>query len=216
MLTLNCQAVLFDLDGTLIDSAVRIQRLWQEWGARHGIAPQFLMEVMHGRRAGETISIVAPQLSVQDEVDALEIIETSDMDGVRLYPSAADLLKKLSPKQWAIVTSGTLRVASARMKHVGLPTPDIFITGDDVKTGKPAPDGYLLAAKRLNLRPADCIVVEDAPAGVQAGKAAGMKVIAVASTLSRDALDQADVVIQHLEEIKLHITNHELQIQISQ
>lgn len=216
MLTLNCQAILFDLDGTLIDSAIRIQRLWQDWGKRHGISPQFLMEVMHGRRAGETISIVAPHLSLQDEVEALEIIETSDMDGVRPYASAGDLLDKLSAKQWAIVTSGTLRVASARMKHVGLPMPDIFITGDDVKEGKPAPDGYLLAAERLNVKPADCVVVEDAPAGIRAGKAAGMKVIAVASTLSREALSQADVVVQHLADIKINVSNREIYFEFKQ
>jgi sugar-phosphatase len=216
MLTLNCQAILFDLDGTLIDSAVRIQRLWEEWGELHGIAPQFLMEVMHGHRAGETISIVAPHLSVQDEVEALEIIETSDMGGVRPYASAGDLLSKLSSKQWAIVTSGSLRVASARMKHVGLPTPDIFITGDDVKMGRPAPDGYLLAAQHLNVKPSDCVVIEDAPAGIQAGKAAGMKVIAVASTLLREALSQADGVVQQLAEIQLQITNREIHIQFRQ
>lgn len=215
MLTLNCQAILFDLDGTLIDSAVRIERLWQEWGAQHGIAPQFLMQVMHGRRAGETISIVAPHLSLKDELDALESIEIADMNGVRLYPSTADLLSRLSSKQWAIVTSGTLRVASARMKHVGLPIPDIFITADDVLAGKPAPDGYLLAAKRLGVNPADCVVVEDAPAGIQAGKAAGMKVIAVASTLAKDALGQADAVVQHLAELDLHVTARKIQIQFN-
>lgn len=214
MLTLNCQAILFDLDGTLIDSAVRIQRLWEGWGERHGIAPQFLMEVMHGRPASETISLVAPHLSVWDEAEALETLEISDMDGVRPYSSASDLLHELSPRQWAIVTSGTLRVAGARMRHVGLPTPPVFITADDVKEGKPAPEGYLLAAKRLGLRPAECVVVEDAPAGIRAGKAAGMKVIAVASTLSAEALSQADVVIRQLDEIQLSLTDNGINIQI--
>lgn len=213
MKTLNCRAMLFDLDGTLIDSASRIQRLWQDWGRRHGIAPQSILDVMHGRRAGETISLVAPHLSIKDEVYALETDEISDMNGVKPYSSARELLRKLSTKQWAIVTSGSLRVVEARMDHVGLPRPGIFITGDDVKAGKPAPDGYLLAASRLNLNPGDCVVIEDAPAGIQAGWAAGMKVIAVATALSGEALNQADVVIQQLADIKLTVTGREIQIQ---
>jgi len=213
MFTLNCKAILFDLDGTLIDSAPRIQRLWHDWGKRHGIAPQSILEFMHGRRADETISLVAPHLALKDEVYALETDEVSDMDGVNPYSSAKDLLSKLSATQWAIVTSGSVRVASARIKHVGLPTPDIFITADDVKRGKPSPDGYLLAANRLSLKPSDCVVVEDAPAGIQAGKAAGMKVIAVASSISQEELHQADVVVQQLADIKLNVTGREINIQ---
>jgi sugar-phosphatase len=214
VITLNCQAILFDLDGTLVDSAFRVQRLWLEWGKRNGIDPNSIMDVMHGRRAGETISIVAPHLSVQDELNILENEEITDMAGVRPYPSAKDLLSKLSPRQWAIVTSGTLRVASARMRYVDLPTPEVFITGDDVRAGKPSPEGYLLAAKRLNVRPWDCVVVEDAPAGIQAGKAAGMKVIGIASSISQDALSQADVVVQQLANIKLYVTKREININL--
>ena len=102
------------------------------------------------------------------------------------------------------------------MKHVGLPTPKVFITADDVKAGKPAPDGYLLAASRLNLKPTDCVVIEDAPAGIQAGKSAGMRVIAVASTLTRQALSQADVAIHHLSEINLLSTSQGIQIRVEQ
>lgn len=213
MTVLNCQAILFDLDGTLIDSTSRIQRLWVDWGSRHGIAPQSILDVMHGRRAGETISLVAPHLSVQDEVVALETDEISNMDEVKLYPGAGELLSRLSSKQWAVVTSGSLRVAGARMNHVGLPTPDIFITGDDVKSGKPAPEGYLLAADRLSVRPADCVVLEDSPAGVQAGRAARMKVIAVATTLPPEELGQADVVVNQLTDILLTVKSREIQIE---
>ena len=201
-----CQAILFDLDGTLVDSAARVQRLWEVWGRKHGITPEYLMEVMHGRRADETIRIVAPHLSVQDEFRALEAEEIADMEGVRPYPSAEKLLSSLSPYQWAIVTSGTKRVAEARLRHVGLPKPEVFITADDIKAGKPAPDGYLLAASRLHVTPSDCVVIEDAPAGIQAGKSAGMRVIAITSTMTLDALDQADIAISHLSQIKLQNT----------
>ena len=214
MITLNCKAILFDLDGTKVDSALRLQRLWQEWGRRHGIDPESIMDVMHGRRAGETISLLAPHLSVRDEVSLLENDEINDMTGVRPYPAAKAILDRLSPGQWAIVTSGSLRVVSARLQHVGLPTPEIFITGDDVKSGKPAPDGDQLAASRLYVNPSDCIVVEDAPAGVQAGKSAGMRVIAIASSTPRGAFNQADFVVQQLEDLSVLAANQEIFIHI--
>jgi sugar-phosphatase len=216
VITLNCQAILFDLDGTLVDSAFRVQRLWLEWGKRKGIDLQSIMEVMHGRRAGETIQIVAPHLSVNDELEILENEEITDMAGVRPYASAKDLLSQLSCTQWAIVTSGSRRVASARIKYVRLPVPDVFITAEDVSAGKPAPDAYLLAANRLLVKPSDCVVVEDAPAGVQAGRSAGMKVIAIASSISKEALSHADIVIQQLADIRLTVTNREIRIQFKQ
>ncbi|HEX5839992.1 MAG TPA: HAD family hydrolase [Anaerolineales bacterium] len=212
MSTLKCKAILFDLDGTLVDSATRVQRLWLDWSRKHDIDPHFLLEVMHGRRADETIRIVAPHLSLQEEFQALEEEEILDMDGVRPYPRARELLSQLSARQWAIVTSGTRRVAGARMAHVGLPAPAVFITADDVTRGKPAPNGYLLAARRLELDPAECVVIEDAPAGIQAGKAAGMRVIAVGTTLAEEALNLADVVIKQLAEIHLTISPGEIQI----
>ena len=214
MSPLRCKAILFDLDGTLVDSATRVQRLWLDWSRKHGIDPHFLLEVMHGRRADETIRIVAPHLPVQEEFQALEAEEILDMDGVRPYARAGELLSQLSARQWAIVTSGTRRVAGARMAHVGLPAPDVFITADDVARGKPAPDGYLLAARRLGLDPAECVVIEDAPAGIQAGKAAGMRVIAVGTTLAEEALSLADVVIGQLAELRLQTSSAEIWIQV--
>ena len=214
MSNLTCKAILFDLDGTLVDSATRVQRLWLEWSRKHNLDQNFLLEVMHGRRADETIRIVAPHLSIQEEFLALEENELLDMDGVRPYASAAELLSQLSPRQWAIVTSGTKRVAEARLNHVGLPRPVVFVTAGDVQAGKPAPDGYLLAARRLERDPLDCVVIEDAPAGIQAGKAAGMRVIAVGTTLTGDPLRQADAVIDQLSEIKLTVTPAEIQIHL--
>ncbi len=214
MSLLKCKAILFDLDGTLVDSATRVQRLWLDWSRKHDIDPHFLLEVMHGRRADETIRIVAPHLSLQEEFQALEEEEILDMDGVRPYSIASELLSQLSARQWAIVTSGTRRVAGARLAHVGLPAPEVFITADDVTRGKPAPDGYLLAARRLDLDPAECVVIEDAPAGIQAGKVAGMRVIAVGTTLTKEALNLADVFIRQLSEISLQTSNAEIWVQV--
>lgn len=214
MQTLNCRAVLFDLDGTLVESVSFIERLWQDWGAQHGIAPQRMLEVMHGRPAVEIINIVAPHLSVKDEAYALETDEILRMDGMRTYVGAKELLNSLPHGQWAIVTSGSMRVASARLNYAKLPVPEVFITADDVKAGKPAPDAYLLAAERLHISPADCVVVEDAPAGVRAGKAAGMKVIGIASSHSKEELSQANVVIQKLSDIKVRIIGDMLSIKL--
>ncbi|MGE5375818.1 MAG: HAD family hydrolase [Bacteroidota bacterium] len=216
MITLNCKAILFDLDGTLVDSASRVERLWLEWGRRKNLDTQHLLEVMHGRMAEETIRLVAPHLSSQEEYRVLETEEILDMEGVRPYSNALELIHQLSPRQWGVVTSGTVRVATARMRHVGLPIPEVFITADDVQAGKPRPDGYLLAAKRLHLDPSDCIVVEDAPAGIQAGKSAGMRVIGVSSTLAKEALSQADIVISHLDQLRLNVTDKAMSIHVNQ
>jgi sugar-phosphatase len=213
MLTLKCQAILFDLDGTLIDSALRLRRLWQNWGQQNGFALESILEIMHGRRASETIKLIAPHLPIEKEVNALETEEISDMEGVEVYIGASELLSKLSSKQWAIVTSGSRKVSEARLKYVRLSIPNILITGDDVRIGKPAPDGYLLAAYYLNLKPTDCVVIEDAPAGVQAGKSAGMRVIGVATTHSWEELYQADIITQRLTELSLNITGREIKIQ---
>lgn len=212
MSTLLCKAILFDLDGTLVDSTSFIERLWQNWGIKHGVAPQRMSDVMHGRRAGEIIGIVAPHLSIPDEQYALETDEISMMADMKTITGAKELLSALQPNQWAIVTSGSMRVASARLNYAQLPTPHVFITADDVKAGKPSPDAYLLAARRLHIKPEDCVVVEDAPAGIEAGKSAGMKVIGVASSHAKQELLQADVVVQNLADIHIQITESQINI----
>lgn len=183
---------------------------------QHGVSPQHMSEVMHGRPAVEIINIVAPHLSAKDEIYALETDEISRMDGMKTYSGAKELLSRLPSGRWAIVTSGSLRVASARLSYAKLPEPEVFITADDIKAGKPAPDAYLLAAKRLNVEPEDCVVVEDAPAGIQAGKAAGMQVIGVASSHSIEELRRANVVVRRLADIKLSVQNSEIQLQFKQ
>lgn len=213
MFTLNCQAILFDLDGTLVESTFFIERLWMDWGVQHGITPERMSEVMHGRPAAEIINLVAPHLPVKEEVYALETDEISRMHGMKTYAGAGELLNNLSPRQWAIVTSGSLRVAGARLNYAKLPRPEVFITADDIKAGKPAPDAYLLAAHRLHVKPEDCVVVEDAPAGIQAGKSAGMRVIGIASSHSKEELSQADVIVQQLADIKWQSMGNQIHLQ---
>jgi mannitol-1-/sugar-/sorbitol-6-phosphatase len=212
MLTMNCRAILFDLDGTLIDSDARIRRLWQEWSARHGIELESILRIMHGRRAAETIRMVAPHLPVDEEVCWLEADELADMEGVSGYPGAAGLLRGLAPGQWAVVTSGARPVAEARMRYVQLPVPGVFITSGDVRIGKPDPEGYCLAAARLGVSPGDCVVIEDAPAGIRAGKAAGMRVVAVASTHAPPVLTEANAVIPGLAMLEVQNTGREIRV----
>ena len=212
--TLTCRAILFDLDGTLIDSGDRIRRLWQWWAESRGIDFQSLVPIILGRTAIETIRMVAPHLVAQDEMEALETEEVADMRDVRVYPGTLELLRRLGSAPWAIVTSGSARVANARIGHVSLPRPPVLITASQIRSGKPAPDAYLLAAQQLGIEPADCIVVEDAPVGVAAGKAAGMRVVAVASTHTPEELREADAVANSLGAIVIRVTGASIELRI--
>jgi mannitol-1-/sugar-/sorbitol-6-phosphatase len=202
--SLACRALLFDLDGTLIDSRERIERLWRWWAERRGVDFESVAPVMYGRPAVETIRLAAPHLVAVDEIEALEAEEISDMHDVHLIPGALELLAHIDGAPWGIVTSGSTRAAAARIAHVTLPRPAVLVTADEIRNGKPAPDGFLLGAKQLGVRPQDCIVVEDAPVGVAAGKAAGMRVVAIASTYSPEALRDADALVARLTDIDLH------------
>ncbi len=210
-----CQAILFDLDGTLVDSVTRIRCLWQAWSERHNISTDVLLSVMHGRRAIETIQLVAPHLQAEREVMVLESEEIADMLNVQVYPGIHKLLSGLPSNQWAMVTSGSRRIAEARIKHVKLPMPTVLITGDDVKKGKPAPEGYLLAAHGLRVQPRDCVVIEDSPAGVQAGKMAKMQVIGVTTTHAARELQAADVIIGGLAELSLSMEGNGMILQFT-
>lgn len=198
MISITCQAILFDLDGTLVDSAARIYRLWQAWSQRHNISIDALLSVMPGRRAIETIQLVAPHLHAEREAMALEHEEIADIQSVQAYPGVQELLRGLPSNRWAIVTSGSRRIAEARIKHVKLPMPTMFITADDVKKGKPAPEGYLLAAHGLQVRPRDCVVIEDSPAGIKAGKLAEMQVIGITTTHTERELQEADIIVSEV------------------
>ncbi len=182
---LTCDAILFDLDGVLIDSSACIARNWAVWAAPHGIAVDAIMRVAHGVRSIETIRAVAPHLDAQAEADRLTALEVADTDGVVAMPGAHALLASLPDGAWTIVTSGGRDLAAARLAAVGLPIPAQIVTADDVTQGKPAPEPYLLGAQRLGIAPERCLVVEDAPAGIEAGRSAGIRVLGIASTHDR-------------------------------
>jgi len=186
---LDCAAVLFDLDGTLVDSSRCVQHVWGTWCARHGIDSAELFRVSHGRRNHETVALVAPHLDVECEIADLVQAEEACRDGLVPIPGAPDLIAALPAQRWAVVTSAWRRLAELRLRAVGLPRPRVLITADDVTLGKPDPEGYLRAAHDLGVEPADCVVVEDAPAGLEAARAAGMRAIALCTTFNSDQLN---------------------------
>jgi mannitol-1-/sugar-/sorbitol-6-phosphatase len=206
----TCNAILFDLDGTLINSIAVVERQWRNWAARHGLAAEPILHVMHGRPALETMRELLPGHSaaaLATEADWLEGEEAADTDGVVEITGATDLLRSLPAERWAIATSGTIPVASARLRHVGLPLPRVLITASDVIHGKPHPEPYLRAAAGLGVAPESCIVVEDTPAGIASGRAAGMQVIAIATTYGPDRLTQANAIIHRLAQLRVITTN---------
>jgi sugar-phosphatase len=203
MPTFSCSAILFDLDGVLVDSTGAVDREWREWARHKGVDGDAVMAIAHGVRTLEVIQRVAPHLDAAAEVLALETREANHQEGVKVMPGALVLVQSISLGHWGVVTSGTLQLASARLRFCGLPVPEVMVTADQVTHGKPHPEPYLTGAKRLGFHPADCIVIEDAPAGIQAGRAAGMKVIGLASTYPASALVQADAVIGRLAKIQV-------------
>ncbi len=202
----ECDAVLFDLDGVLVDSIECIERIWHEWATKHKINYTELMKVAHGRRTVETVRLIAPHLDPDEELEALEGEESTSLEGVRKIDGAVALLQALPETNWAVVTSGSRRTATARIKFAGLPMPRVLVTSDDVERGKPAPDAYLLAATKLQIAPQHCLVIEDAPAGIKAAHAASMPAIAIATTYQREDLAEADAIAMRLTdiEIKMH------------
>lgn len=205
--SLRCAALLFDLDGVLVDSAACIERIWHRWSVDHGLDPSRVIETAHGRRTIETLQLVAPHLNAEQEVAALAEIESSTMEGVFEVPGAQELIQRLPPGSWAVVTSGLRRIATQRLRHVGLPIPGVLVCADDLQRGKPDPEGYLAAAARLGVAAASCVVIEDAPAGVAAGRAAGMRTIAVTRTYDQDALAAADYTISHLAALHVGLSD---------
>jgi len=205
----QCKGFLFDLDGTLVDSLPVVERSWCHWADRHGIHHQDVLNFIHGKQAITSLRHFLPGRSeeeIQSEFTYLEQIEAADTDGIVALPGAIELLQHLNEAHipWAIVTSGSIPVAHARHKAAGLPLPEVFVTAERVKRGKPEPDAFLLGAELLGLHPADCVVVEDAAAGVLAGLNAGSHVIAVNVPAGSPRLDEVDFVISSLETLDVH------------
>jgi sugar-phosphatase len=181
MLKLVCKALLFDMDGTLIDSTLASERTWQRWATEHRVEMERIRAVHHGRRPEETIAIVAPHLNATEQARRIYAEQETLTEGIHPIAGATDLFGSMPAGQAAVVTAATLRIATMRLRLVGLSPPSVCVTAEMVSHGKPHPEGYLQAAMRLGFKPADCIVLEDAPAGLIAAHRAGMRAVAVLS-----------------------------------
>ena len=185
----------------LVDSTANVERHWSDWATSRGLDVARILSVVHGRRAIDTIREQAPHLDAERELAALVEAESHETSGITVIPGAAELLASIPDERWAIVTSGPHPVALARLRTAGLPVPAVLITAARVKAGKPDPEGYLAGARALGFAPDRCIVVEDAPAGVEAARRGGMPCIAVLTTHREEDLRGATVVTRELRGI---------------
>jgi sugar-phosphatase len=210
---LHAQALLFDNDGTLVSSLASVRRCWTRWAVEYGItAERFGQVELHGRPAAEIAADLLPAEVVAEAVARIEQLEVEDVPngGVHLLPGTSAFLDALPADRWAVVTSATRRLAEARLDAVGI-LPKTLVAADDITRGKPDPEPYLLGARALGVDPAACVVFEDAPAGLQAGRAAGMRTVALATTHRADELD-ADLVVTDLSALSALVTDAGIEI----
>ncbi len=177
------QAFLFDMDGTIINSIAAAERIWRAWALRHGLDVAAFLPTIHGARAVDTIARVGlPGLDPETEAMGITVAEIDDVEGIVAIAGAVAFLNALPPTQWAIVTSAPRELALARLAAAGMPVPAVLVSADDVRAGKPQPDCYLLAADKLAVDIARCLVFEDAAVGIAACEAAGAALMVVTAT----------------------------------
>ena len=204
MPSFSCSAILFDLDGVLLDSTRVVAEQYTRWAREHGIDPAEVMKAAHGVRTLEVVQRVAPHLDAVAETRKIEDREAV-ADGIVAIPGAVALLNTIPRGRWCVVTSGTRYLATTRMRRFGIPVPDILVTADDVRHGKPDPEPYRRGAELLKANPTDCVVFEDAPAGIRSAHAVGMKVISLPTTYPASELHEADVIIAGLGSLKVSL-----------
>lgn len=205
-------AILFDIDGTLVQSTPAVVRSWRTLAHRYDIDVDELLTVCHGRRSQDTIALFLPPALRAEAMAYHEQLELSDLEGVIALPGAVTLLRTLPTGRWAAVTSGSRQLMKARMSSAGLPVPDILIAAEDVEVGKPDPEGYLSAAAALRVASARCLVIEDAPAGLTAGRAARARTVAVVTSHNSDELAEADFVVHDLTAIEVQVHGDSLTV----
>lgn len=193
-------AVLFDNDGTLVDSTPAVERSWLAWAREYEVDPALLGQ-HHGVPAAGIIASIAPHLDAHAALARITELEVGDTRDVVALPGAVDAVEAIGPNRCAVVTSATRELGIARLSAARIPLPDVVVTFDDVERGKPHPDPFLLAAERLGVDPDDCLVVEDAPSGLAAATAAGCTTLALTSTTPAEALD-ADAVVPSLAGVR--------------
>jgi sugar-phosphatase len=204
-----CAALLFDMDGVLIDSTPAVARVWTQWARERGFDPAMVVRLAHGRPSLATVRDLLPHADHEAENREVERREIADLEGVMALPGAKRLLASLPPERYAIVTSSTRKLAEVRLHAAGLPIPPCFVTSSDIVRGKPDPEPYLKAADKLRVSPEHCVVVEDVPSGIRAGKSAGADVIAFPTTVKGEELlaAGADWILDNCENIQFAAQN---------
>jgi sugar-phosphatase len=198
---LPCTAVLFDVDGTLVDSTPLVERAAREWAAEYGIDPDEFLSDAHGRRTSDRVADFLPPDQVREATARLDALEAARTDGITALPGAVELPTTMNGLPHAFVTSMDRAQLKVRTEVAGVPLPPIVVTAEDVPTGKPDPSGYLQAAGRLGVAPSDCVVIEDAPAGIAAGRSAGATVLAVLTSHPQGSLTAAHHTVQNLTHV---------------
>ena len=201
-------AFLFDMDGTLLNSIAIVERVWAGWAKRHGIEPHAFLQTIHGMRAVDVVTREAlPGLDPIHEAALLLEEELADVDGILLIPGILNFLATLPADRWAIVTSAPRALALRRMAAVGIPMPKVLICAEDIVNGKPDPSGYILGAEKLGFASSDCVVFEDAPAGILAGERAGAKVVMI-NTTHAHVFDTQHLSIASYDELTAVVTEN--------
>jgi mannitol-1-/sugar-/sorbitol-6-phosphatase len=208
-------AVLLDLDGTVVDSGPALVRAWSRWAAEYAITEEQLGAVVaHGLTAAALVSALLPDDQTEAGLARIDELEIGDVAGITALPGAEAFVAALPPGRWAIVTSGIRRVAQVRLRAAGLAPPPVLVTADDVRHGKPDPEPFLLGAAGLGVSPTRCLVVEDSPAGLAAARAAGMATIGVTTTHPATEL-QADYVVEGLQNLRVDLDGGGLTIGVA-
>ena len=195
---LRAKGILFDMDGILISSLGSVERSWTKWAQMRGVDPAFVLKLIHGRRAIESVALLRPDLDPGEELKRIEDIELADGRDITVLPGVKELIAALPMNRWTVVTSATERLARIRLEMAGLTLPERLVTAETVSEGKPSPAPYLAGATLLDFTPEECVVFEDSASGVQAGCAAGCKVVATTFSHAADDLGCADYLVEDL------------------
>ena len=207
-ITVEAAGLLFDNDGVIVSSIASVNRCWRKWAEHYGVPVAADFEIEHGTRAVDVMQKLVPGIDVSEGLKVIEDMELEDVADLEVLPGVKTLLESLPMERWAIVSSATYRLLIGRLKVAGLPVPERIVSGDRVVHGKPHPEPYLRGAKLIHATPGDCIVIEDAPSGARAGKAAGCRVLGVLGTHSAEELQAVGVdwVVESLERVKAEAT----------
>jgi len=207
-ITVEAAGLLFDNDGVIVSSIASVNRCWRKWAEHYGVPVAADFEIEHGTRAVDVMQKLVPGIDVVEGLKVIEDMELEDVADLEVLPGVKTLLESLPMERWAIVSSATYRLLIGRLKVAGLPVPERIVSGDRVVHGKPHPEPYIKGAELIHAAPGDCIVIEDAPSGARAGKAAGCRVLGVLGTHSAEELRAVGVdwVVESLERVKAEAT----------